>query len=169
MFGTVTVVAVALALLMYFTIDFRKQLAIRADLLAMGAYYVHFGPGDDIHAAFHDPVASPDIAKYRHLAVLDFKEAHITAESLDNLADLEKVDVIVFSLSDVRDDHLLQLKEIGSVRHLLLAHTQLTDACLDAIIDLPALETIDVTNSLITESGIERLQKARPKLTVRNL
>ena len=153
---------------MYLTTDYRKQMAIRSDLNAFGAYSVRFGPGNSIQASFHDPVASPKIAKYREIAVLDFKEAHITDESLENLSGLESVDGIIFSLSDVRDDHMLQLKTLGKVRHLRLSHTGLTDACVDAIIDVPGLESVDVTNSLITQSGIARFRAARPSVVVRN-
>ena len=117
-------------------------MAIRSDLRTIGGYSVRFGPGDSIRASFHDPVASPSLAKYREVAVLDFKEAHVTDESLKNLSGLEDVNVIVFSLSDVRDHHLLQLKTLGEVRHLWLSHTGLTDACVDAIIEVPGLESV---------------------------
>jgi hypothetical protein len=166
--GAVTAAAIALAVLVYLTVDYRKQLAIRSDLTTMGAYSVRFGPGNAIHASFHDPVASPAIAKYHEVAVLDFKEAHVTEESLKNLSGLASVDVIVFSLSDVRDEHLLELKTLGKVRNLVLSHTGLTDGCVDALIDVSGLESVDVTNSLITESGIDRLHEARPSLVVRH-
>ena len=96
MFGAVTLAAIALTLLLYLTIDYRKQLAIRSDLQTIGAYSVRFGPSDSIQASFHDPVASPSIVNYREIAVLDFKEAHVTTESLENLAGLKEVGVIVF-------------------------------------------------------------------------
>lgn len=166
MFAAVTVAAVAMTLFMYFTKEYRHQLAIRSDLQTMGAYAVRFGPGGAIQASFHDPVASPGIAKYREIAVLDFKEAHVTTASLDNLSGLERVGVVVFSLSDVRDEHLPQLKRIGKVRHLSLNNTKVTDACVDALIDLSDLESVTTANTLMTQSGLERLRDARPSLKV---
>ena len=168
LFGAVTAVAIVLALVMYLTIDYRKQLAIRSDLRALGAYSVRFGAGNSIQASFHDPVASPSIARYADIAVLDFKAAHVTDESLKNLSGLKNVGVIVFSLSDVQDDQLRHLKPLGKVRHLWLSHTRLTDACVDALIDAPGLESVDVTNTLITPSGIARLRAARPAVIVRD-
>jgi len=166
--ATVAATAIVMMVLMHLTTDYREQLAIRSDLKAMGAYAVSFGPDNSIQASFHDPVASPEIGKYREIAVLDFKEAHVTDESLSHLVGLEKVGVIIFSLSDVRDDQLVHLGAIGEVRHLWLAHTGLTDACVDAIIDLPGLESVDVTNSSMTQAGISRLLEARPSLIVRD-
>jgi hypothetical protein len=166
--AAVAAVAIALALVMYLTKNYRKQLAIRSDLQAIGAYSIRFGTDNAIQASFHDPVVSSGIAKYPEIAVLDFKEAHVTEESLKNLSGLKSVGVMVFSLSDIQDDHLRHLTTIGKVRHLLLSHTALTDDCVDAIIDVPGLESVDLTNSLITPNGIARLRAARPALIVRN-
>ena len=133
LFGAVTVAGVTLLVLMYLTADYRRQLAIRSELKAMGAYSVHFSAGNSFQASFHDPVASSEIAKYRDVAVLDFKEAHVTDESLKNLSGLESVGVIIFSMSNVTDDHLLHLTTLGKIRHLCLSHTGLTDACVAVI------------------------------------
>lgn len=105
--------------------------------------------------------------KYREIAVLDFKEARVTTASLDNLSGLERVGVVYFSLSDVRDEHIPQLKRIGRIQHLSLNNTKVTDACVDALIDLPDLESVTTANTLITQSGFDRLRDARPSLKVR--
>ena len=103
----------------------------------------------------------------RAVAVLDLKEAHVTAESLKNLDGLEEIGTIVFSLSDLRDEHLLHLRSIGKVRHLWLSHTGLTDACVDSLVEIPGLESVDVSNTSLTQDGITRLRDARPALIVR--
>lgn len=167
--GAVTVIAIALALLMYLTTEYRRRLAIRSDLQRMDAHSVIFSDSNSFSASFHVPVASPDIAKYRgQLQGLDFKGAHITDESLKNISGLETVDIIIFLRSDVRDDQLRLLKQFCKVRVLWLSHTNLTDACVDAVLEVPGLEIIMVKNSKITESGMDRLRKARPSLTVQN-
>jgi hypothetical protein len=168
MFGAVAFIAIGLSLLLYFTKEYRRQLAIRSDLHAIGAYSVRFGPGGEIQALFHDPVASARIAKYREFGVLDFKESHVTTASLNNLSGLEKVGVVTFSMSDVRDEHILQLKKIGKIQTLFLKNTKVTDACVDALIDLPHLESIKTANTLITQSGLNRLRTAKPSLKFLN-
>lgn len=167
MFAAVTVLAVALTLMMYFTKEYRRQLAIRSDLQKIGAYSVRIGPSNSIQASFHKPVAAPGISNYREIAVLDFKEAHVTTASLDNLSGLERVGVVTFSLSDVRDEHIPQLKRIGRIQHLSLNNTKVTDACIDALIDLPDLESVATANTSMTQSGLDRLRDARPSLKVR--
>ena len=167
LFEVVAVIAIALALLMSLTTDYRKRLAIRSDLQRMGAYYVHISDSNSFSASFHVPVSSPDIAKYRgQLKGLDFRKAHVTDESLKNISGLENVGIVIFSWSDVRDDQLRLLKNFRKVRVLWLSHTQLTDACVDAILEVPGLEIVRVNGSRITERGIERLKKARESLTV---
>ena len=159
--------AISLTVLMYLTVDYRKRRAMRLDLESMGAHFVRFGDGDAIHASFHDSIESDQISKYKKIAVLDLKEAHVTAESLKNLDGLEEIGTIVFSLSDVRDEHLEDLKSIRKVRHLWLSHTELTDACVDSLVEIPGLESIDVSNTSLTQDGITRLRDARPALIVR--
>ncbi len=166
LFGAVVVASITMAILMYLTKDYRKQLAIRSSLGEMGAYSVQFGPGNSFQASFHDPVGSAEISKYSEIACLDFKEAHVTDESLANLSGLKSVGLITFSLSDVRDEHLRHLNKLGKLRHLWLSHTGLTDACVEHLIDVPGLESVRVTKSLITQSGIRRLREARPSLVV---
>jgi hypothetical protein len=168
MFAAIAVIAIVMSLVMYFTKEYRRQLAIRSDLQALGAYSVRFGSGGEIQASFHDPFASARIAKYRVFAVLDFKESHVTTASLDNLSGLKKVGVVIFSMSDVRDEHILQLKKIGKIQTLFLNNTKVTDACVDALIDLPHLESITTANTLITQSGLNRLRTARPSLKFLN-
>ena len=168
LFVAVALASIAMAILMYLTIDYRKQLAIRSSLQKMGAYSVKFGPGNSFQASFHDPVGSSDISKYAEIGCLDFKEAHVTDESLANLSGMESVGLITFSLSDVCDDHLRHLKKLGKVRHLWLSHTGLTDDCVEHLIDIPGLESVNITKSLITQSGIKRLREVRPSVIVRD-
>lgn len=168
--GTVTVVAVALSVLMYATRNHREQLAIRVQLESMGAYSVGFGQDNSIiSAAFHEPVASPDIARFKKLSTLDFKGAHVTSESLENLAGLEHVGLMLLTSCDVQDEDLLPLKKIGGIRILSLCHTNITDSSIDIIAAIPGLEWVDVSDTLITQSGIQRLRTARPSIKTESL
>jgi hypothetical protein len=169
LFAAIAVIAAAVALLLALTAEYRRRLAIRSDLQKMGAHSVSFSEGNSIGAWFQVPVASPAIAKYRgELTVLEFKGAHITDESLEHASGLEEVNVMLFNLSDLRDDQVRLFKRFRKVRGLWLSHTKLTDACIDALIEVPGLEWVKVDHSRITASGIERLRKARPQLVVHN-
>lgn len=165
LFGTVTIIAVALAILLYATKTYRERLAIRSHLESLGAYHVKFGPANSISAAaFHDPVSSPAIAQYKRIEVLDFKEAHVTSESLTNVAGLEQVDTVLLILCDVQDEDLIPLKKIGGIRILCLKNTKISDAAIDTIAAIPGLERVDVSKTLVTPQGIERLRAARPEI-----
>ena len=94
--------------------------------------------------------------------MLDFKEGRVTTASLDNLSGLERVGVVYFSLSDVRDEHIPQLKGIGRIQHLSLNNTKVTDECIDALIDLPDLESVATANTLMTFTWFVTPKTGRP-------
>jgi hypothetical protein len=169
LFAAIAAIAVAVALLLALTAEYRRQLAIRSDLQKIGAHDVSFSADNTIRAWFQVPVASPAIARYRgELTVLEFKGAHITDESLEHASGLEEVNVMLFNLSDLRDDQVRLFKRFRKVRGLWLSHTKLTDACIDALVEVPGLEWVKLDHSQITASGIERLRMARPQLVVHN-
>lgn len=169
LFGAVTIAAVAIAILLYATKSYRERLAIRSHLESLGAYQVRFGPGNSITAAFHVPVSSPEIAQYKRIEVLDFKEAHVTSASLANLAGLEHVGIILLTMCDVTDEDLLPLQKIGGVRILCLRHTKITDASIDTIAKIPGLERVDLSHTLVTPTGIKRLHATRPSINTEPL
>lgn len=164
LFGVVTIAAVAIAILLYATKSYRERLAISSHLESIGAYHVRFGPGNSISAAFHDPVSSPTIAQYKRIEVLDFKGAHVTSESLTNVAGLEQVGVVLLILCDVQDEDLIPLKKIGGIRILCLKNTKISDAAIDTIAEIPGLERVDFSQTFVTPQGIERLRAARPAI-----
>ncbi len=168
--GAVTLISIALSLVMYATREYCERLAIRSELMSIGAYSVGFGEENSIvSAAFHEPVASTDIARFKKFAVLDFKGADVTSESLDNLAGLEHVGMMLLILCDVQDEHLPPLEKIGGIRILSLCHTRITDASIDTIAEIPGLEWVDVSDTLITQDGIDRLRAARPSIKIEPL
>lgn len=167
---TAAVVALALKLAMYATRDYRQRLAIRSELESMGAYHVSFGQDNaPTGAAFHEPVRSAKIARFKKFAVLDFKGAHVTAESLEHVARLEHVGMMLLILCDVQDEHLPPLTKIGGIRVLSLCHTKVTDSSIDTIAAIPGLEWVDVSDTLITQDGIDRLRAARPSIKIEPL
>ena len=94
LFAAVTSSAVAIALLMYVTANYRAQQSTRSQLEAIGAYSVRFGEHNSIVACFHSPVASSSIAKFDTIECLDLKGVHVTMESLDHIASLRNVQTI---------------------------------------------------------------------------
>lgn len=160
-------IAAAVQVLLYLTADLRARMAIERNLSELGAYWVNVGDNRSISASFHSPIASSEIAKFGEIKTLDFKEAHITDESLQNLRGLKSVGFIVFGLSDVQDDQIRLLKNIGRVRALMLTHTNLTDGCIDSLIELNGLETVVVSKAgLFSRQGLERLHAALPELKI---
>ncbi len=170
LFGVVTISALMIVLLMYLTTNYRERLRVRAQLMSMGAYFVAFGADNLVDSvAFHDPIKSPEIARFQSIIALDFKEAHVTPESLENIYGLKNLRMIVFNLSDVRDEDIAKLKNINSLRTLWLSHTSLSDSCVDAIADIPGLESVDLISTQITQKGIDRLKAAKPLLIVKSI
>ncbi len=148
------------------TAESREQTRIRKHLEALGAYSVGFGQRNAISVAFHDPIRSPDIAQYRNLEVVDFKEATVTAESITNLCGLNYIGFLNFSLSDVRDEHVEMLAKVGSVKVLNLSNTAITDRCVECIANVPGLTWVDVSQSQVTDDGVAELERLRPDLRV---
>ena len=114
----------------------------------------------------HNPfwISSPTIAQYKRIEVLDFKGAHVTSESLSNVAGLEQVGTVLLILCDVQDEDLIPLKKIGGIRILCLKNTKISDAAIDTIAKIPGLERVDFSKTLVTPQGIERLRAARPAI-----
>ena len=114
-------------------------------------------------------LSSPEIARFKRFAVLDFKEAHVTSESLNNLAGLEHVGMMLLTLCDVQDEDLSPLTKIGGIRILSLSHTEITDSAVDTIAAIPGLEWVDVSDTRVTQRGIARLRAARPSVKIEPL
>lgn len=170
LFGLVTFSALTIAILMYVTTNYRERLRVRAQLMSMGAYFVGFGADNLVDSvSFHDPIKSTEIARFQSIEVLDFKEAHVTPESIENIYGLKNVQMIVFDLSDVRDEDIAKLKNINSLRTLWLSHTGVSDSCVDAIADIPGLEKVYLFSTQITQKGIDRLKDAKPLLNVKSI
>lgn len=168
LFGLVTFSALTIALLMYVTTNYRERLRVRAQLMSLGAYSVAFGSDNSVHSvAFHSPIKSLDIAHFQTIQTIDFKEAHVTPESLENISGLNNVRMIIFNLSDVCDEDIAKLKNIDSLRTLWLSYTNLSDSCVDAIAGIPGLERVDLISTQISHEGFERLKAAKPMLIVR--
>lgn len=69
----------------------------------------------------------------------------------------------------MRVSHLMALNKIQHIQHLkllVLPDTVVTDSHLTALEGLDHLETLDLRGSSVTDAGVEKLQKALPKLKI---
>jgi len=168
MFASVAAVAIATALLLYATKGYRERLAISNHLQSIGASYVSVDADKSIVALFPQPVGSPSIARYKRIKAIELR-GRITADSLSNLEGLEHIDVLLFQTCDVEDaEELLPLQDVGGIRALLFWNTGITDSSIDVIAGVPGLETVDLSNTRVTQEGVERLRAARPGVVVRS-
>lgn len=168
MFASVAAVAIATALLLYATKGYRERMAIRSHLQSIGASYVTIHADNSIHVLFPESIGAPSIARYKRIKAIELR-GRITADSLRNLEGLEHIGVLLFQTCDVEDaEELLPLRDVGGIRGLLFWNTGITDASIDVIAGVPGLETVDLSNTRVTQEGVERLRAARPGVVVRS-
>lgn len=159
------VVAVTLAIVLQLTKEYRRRLAIRADLMELGATHAVVLPGNRIRVLFTTPLTAADLAKHREIQGLEFKQTRIGADSLRHLNGLDRVDLLILDLCTLDSpDALAPLAQVGRVRSLLIWNTPVTDAAIDDIAAIPGLERLDLHRTAVTPAGLDRLRTLRPEI-----
>ena len=69
-----------------------------------------------------------------------------------------------FGADEVSDEGMQVIATFPSLRILHLIHVPITDASVDAVINMKKLESLYVDGSQLSDEGIVRLLKARPDL-----
>lgn len=155
-------------LAMYLTISYRERLGIQTELRALGIDGVGFGPMNAVKSIWvHGPIQEQFLEKYKRLELADFKENKSTAQSIEILARMDEVKMLILSLSDVSDAEIARLKDVRGLKHLWLNNTRVTDSCIDDLGEIEDLETILLGGTSITPQGLERLLSRKPQLRVR--
>ncbi len=163
----VTAIAVAIVAALYATKDYRERMALRAELLSMGARYASVGEDRSITVLFTEPVSATELKKYEKLRSVEFKQMSVDATSLKALAGLRRVDRMLFELCTIDDAHdLSELSKIGGVRSLLFWHTPIDDAAIPTIAQVPGLEVVSFSATKVTQAGVDQLRMARPEIRV---
>ena len=132
-----------------------------------------------------DDAAVPSLVKIKTLTWLIVSDTKISGEGLFTLRNaLPKcqIDGEIADLSNgfnpaasprlasdswkMRVSHLMSLNKIQHLKLLVLSDTLVTDAHLATLEGLDQLESLDLRGSSVTDAGVEKLQKALPKLKI---
>ncbi len=155
------------AVLLWLTIDFRRQTAIREDLMSQGAAWVGFTSGE---SDFESTVlyTKPIVADLRHhdrLKTVELKGYDVTPDCIERLSKLGHIDNLYFISCDLCDDDLVHLPETV-VKNLLFWNANISDAAIDTIVQIRTLKKVCFKTTSVTLQGVEKLQSALPELEI---
>lgn len=166
LFLAFTLLAICLITANFVTHEWRKEWVLRRKLAKMGATAVRLDENDLPAAAFFHPINWRGLASVKRFSTLDLKGANITPEAIECLENLEHVELFIFSLSNIQDEHIARLAEVDGLRSLWLSNTQVTDECIEGLLAAPNLQWVLLTNTKVTQEGFDRLQEAKSELKV---
>ena len=159
---------ICFAIVASITRDSRERWHYESDLRSMGAYYVGF---IDVNnkpdwVSFVGPVKSPQIAKYQSFRHIDFDGAHMTDDSVRNIASIKHFETIHLTNCDITDNQIGLLAKKGCVEMLRLNGSPVTDDAIPAIASIAGLKSVDLSGTLVTEEGIAMLLERCPGILV---
>ena len=168
LFLFVTCCAVALSVLLWATTEYRRQLGIRGHLKSIGASWVGFTPTETTYqtnVVFTHPI-SDDLDDYRELGFVEFKGFAVTAESIEKLEALERIDGVYFISCDIHDEDIYPLANVASLPRLIFWNVKISDNSIETIAKIPGLQRASFKATAVTANGIEYLKAARPEIEV---
>lgn len=164
----VSLLTMGIGTLAFSTRDFRKRLQIEANLRAMGAYHVGFNDrSDPIWISVKNPSIDSRIVEYGTIETIDLSGARIDDQSLQCIAELERLRMIDLCNSRITDEQLDLLSRSGSLEILRLNGSAITDAAIPSLAAIASLKMVDLSNTQVTKSGLAELAKLRSDITVR--
>lgn len=167
LFVFVTAIAVAIAVALCLTKDYRQRMALRAELLSMGARWANVSDDHSISVLFIEPVGAKELKKYGKIGVVEFQQFSVDANSLRAFAGLTHVNSMRFQRCTVPDaNDLSELSKIGGVHALLFMHTPIDDASIAMIAEVPGLEIVGFGDTKVTQAGVDQLHAARPEIRI---
>lgn len=107
------------------------------------------------------------IAGLKSLKVLSLYKTKVSDAGMSHLAGLSGLQDLDLAFTKVTDAGVANLKGLGELKRLNLAFTGVTDASVGHLKGLAKLEYVSVGGSKITDKGVEALQTALPKATIR--
>lgn len=166
MFLITAICAVAIALLLWSTENYRRQRAIRADLISHGAAWGGFSsiePDCKPNLMFNQPITF-DFQNYESLKIVELKGYKVRDSCLKHLSKLRQIDRLYF-ISCKLDAHLDSLTST-TVTQLLFWNVDLTDESVDSIARIPGLKTVILKSTLVTPDGADRLRASLPEVDI---
>lgn len=106
----------------------------------------------------------PALSKLRTLSLTGIAGDDRTAEHLSTLKELRNLELDSNEFVTVK--FLAELVELQNLRQLDLASTSMTNDCFQTLLNLEYLESVDLENTDVSESGVQDFQKKRPKVLV---
>jgi Planctomycete cytochrome C len=100
------------------------------------------------------------------VAELSLARTQAGAETLALAACMPNLERLDLRASSVDDGALARLGKHAQLAQLVLVRARLSDASVDSLLSLPALERVYLWQSGITPEGIARLSSERPKLCI---
>lgn len=151
----------------YLTKDYRERIALRAELFSTGATFVSVSPSRSIRVLYAAPITMETIGKYKQFESIELQGFDVDADSLDALAELEMVDVLLFQSCTFHDSpDVTPLSQMGRVRSLLFWNTPIDDEAIPAIAEVPGLKVVSLSATKVTPAGIDQLRSARPEIRI---
>lgn len=146
---------------------FQERRTKQQQLKSLGAFSVTFSANGSVSSArFRGLVAEGFPEACSRLEVVDLKGAHGVCDSLQVLARLNSLRMVVLSGSDVKDEDIQFLVRIPGMRHLWLTNTNLTEQCVDDLARIERLEIIKLDGTKISAEAIERLRLLKPSVRI---
>lgn len=118
-----------------------------------------------VHASFTDAVAAslPNFKRLKRLGI-GSSLGTSSGKALGLIASVPLTDLDLFD-RQATDEAVALAATIPTLRHLSIPHAPaITDAAVDSILELPALESLKIGHSKLSGAAIERLRRERPAL-----
>jgi len=106
------------------------------------------------------------VKKLDRLQKLDLSGSNVTDAELVHLKDLASLQTLWLSKTQVTDDGLSHLKGLKNLTWLELHGTKITDTGLTHLTGLTSLRHLEIQATKVTAEGAEKLKVALPNLTI---
>lgn len=115
------------------------------------------------------------LARMPQVSMLYLGRTKVTDAGLKHLRGLKDLNVLQLSDCKISDEGLASLGDFPIIQHLWLSKTirygeqdrsDLTDACVDYLTSLDTLIDLQISDSQLTQSGLQKLQEGLPKAEI---
>ena len=140
----------------------KAELAANDELKALGAF-----PQLDVGRKFVSTLmirekiddAMPHVAKLRKLNTFDAERSDFGDEHVESILGNKGLNSLTLSQTKITDAGVAKLKSMG-VKDLYLSQTPITAAALDSVVQMPALEILDVSHTPVA-TNLAKLKEAQ--------
>lgn len=166
LFVLVGIAGIASLFLMIFTVGWRMQQIASAQLKSAGAHSFEFNNRNQLsYVSFTGAIENPGLPAYVKINRLDltgYRDKEI------NLRNVRNADIwhLMLASTSASDTSMEQLKDVGQLRILDVANTNVTDSAISSIASIRGLEGVNLTGTEITFAGARDLKTLRPEIWI---